>query len=279
MKITFFQTLVAALCIGTASADVLVSWGPAFDILNNRFVSMQNTTTSSPAGTINGSEAGTFLYRSHTTAIITNQVYDNAPASPDYGWATASWTPTTAPSLFSRIEGRDSNAPNGDFLQLSNSSSNSNYAANLLWWDLAESFDATSVPAVSVKAQTSGGTFSLMARQGTQWYIADLTSLNTQIEDINTLNWTAYSPTDGTPVSMFANNSSADNVGALSALTFGSVTLDNITGFGIYHERINTNSDRNMQVLEFTVTAIPEPGTLVLIGITLGSLVVFRRRK
>lgn len=59
-----------------------------------------------------------------------------------------------------------------------------------------------------------------MARQDTQWYIANLTSLNIQIEDINALSWVAYSPTDGTPVSMFANNPSGDTVGALSALTF-----------------------------------------------------------
>ncbi|MCC5842627.1 MAG: PEP-CTERM sorting domain-containing protein [Verrucomicrobia bacterium] len=118
-----------------------------------------------------------------------------------------------------------------------------------------------------------------MARQDTQWYIANLTSLNIQIEDINALSWVAYSPTDGTPVSMFANNPSGDTVGALSALTFGSVTLDNVTGFGIYHERINSTQDRNMQVLEFTVTAIPEPGTLALVGIALGSLLLFRRRR
>lgn len=115
MNIKIFQPLLAAMCLGIASADVLVSWGPAFDILNNRQVSMQNSTTSTPAGTIN-SDAGTFLYRSHMTAIITNQTYDNAPASPDFGWATSSWrTGTSAPSLFSRIEGRDANAPNGDF--------------------------------------------------------------------------------------------------------------------------------------------------------------------
>lgn len=279
MKTKFIQPLIAAMCFGVASAEVLISWGPSSNILTDRFVNMQNLTTTTPTGTINGSGAGTFRYRSHTTSIITNQAYDNAPASPDFGWATASWTPTAAPTILARVEGRNTNAPDGDYLQLSNTSSTSSYAANLLWWDLAESFDATSVPAVSVNAQTSGGTFSLMARQGTQWYIANLTSLNTQVEDINTLNWAAYSPTDGTPVSMFANNSAGDTVGALSALTFGSVTMDNITGFGIYHERINSTNDRDMRVLEFTVTAIPEPGTLALVGIALASLLLFRRRR
>lgn len=78
---------------------------------------MQNTTTSDVTGTINGSvdanddPIGTFNYRSHTTAIITNQTYDVAPASPNFGWAMAAWNAGNAPNLQPRIEGRDANAP------------------------------------------------------------------------------------------------------------------------------------------------------------------------
>ena len=268
---------ISLLLTASVASGQILSWGPSTDILENRFVSIQNSTTSTPAGTINGSvnaeddPAGTFRYRSHLSAIITNQTYDVAPPSPDFGWAMAAWTPTTAPSVFTRIDGR---GEGNDYIQLSNSTSGSTYTANLVWWALAAPEDATA-RAVSTQVQTSGGTFALMVRNGTQWYIGEANQVN--VADLTTLNFVAYNPVDGVPVSLYANNPSGDTVGSLSDLTFDSVTLNNITAMGLYHERIGTNNFRNMQISEFTV--IPEPSTYAtLFGLGALGLFILRRR-
>jgi hypothetical protein len=244
-------------------------------------VNIQNSATSTPAGTINGSvdidgnPAGTFRYRSHTTAIITNQTYDVAPASPDFGWAIAAWNSGNAPNLLPRIEGRDANPPDGDYILLSNTTSSSTYTANLVWWELPQAEDATARP-VSTRAQTSGGTFALLVRNGSQWYIGEAGQIN--VTDLTTLNFVPYNPVDGSPVSLFANNPAGDTVGALGDLVFDSVLLNNVTAMGLYHERINTNASRGMQISEFTV--IPEPSTYAaLFGVlALGLALHFRRR-
>jgi hypothetical protein len=44
-------------------------------------------------------------------------------------------------------------------------------------------------------------------------------------------------------------------------------------------EEVNSNSGSAIYIDNLSVTAIPEPGTLALLGIALGSLLLFRRRK
>lgn len=50
----------------------------------------------------------------------------------------------------------------------------------------------------------------------------------------------------------------------------------NITALGVYHWHTNNSATR---FDDFTIVAIPEPGTLVLFGIAVGSVFLFRRRK
>jgi hypothetical protein len=71
--------------------------------------------------------------------------------------------------------------------------------------------------------------------------------------------------------------------------TFAPVTLDfnvatssigTVQGVGFMADRGSTNGNRVWVTLsEFEVQAIPEPGTLALVGIALGSLLLFRRKK
>lgn len=260
-----------------SSQIAIISWGPSNEILDNRFISLPSFTLSDPAGTING-DAGVFRYRSHTTAVLTVTDYDNAPISPNFGVALAAWRPTGGGiTIGGRIEGRDANTPNGDFIQISNSTSNSTFGANMVWWELAQAEDATA-RTISTQAQVGGGTATaLMARQGTQWYIAN-PAAGLNVADITTIAWVAYNPVDGSPVSMFANNPSGDTVGELSALTFSTITLNNITAMGLYQERIGTNSGRSMGITEFTV--IPEPRVYAaLFGLFALGFVAWRRRR
>lgn len=165
--------------------------------------------------------------------------------------------------------------PDRDYILLSNTTSSSTYTANLVWWELPQPEDATA-RSVSTQAQTSGGTFALLVRNGSQCYIGEAGQIN--VADLTTLNFVPYHPVDASPVSLFANNPSGDTVGALGDLVFDNVLLNNITAMGLYHERINTNQFRSMQISEFTV--IPEPSTYAaLFGVLALGLVLRLRRR
>ncbi|MCC5847502.1 MAG: PEP-CTERM sorting domain-containing protein [Verrucomicrobia bacterium] len=70
-----------------------------------------------------------------------------------------------------------------------------------------------------------------------------------------------------------------------SLSTIGSVAnpdFTKITGIGIWFENEragNATSGLDFRVGEITFAAIPEPSTLILLGISLGSVLLFRRRK
>lgn len=64
------------------------------------------------------------------------------------------------------------------------------------------------------------------------------------------------------------------------AFTTATSDIGLINGVGIAAERNNGTGDRVWSIVSsYEVIAIPEPGTIVLVGIALGSLVMFRRRK
>ena len=104
-----------------------VSWGPSNEILDNRFVNIQNSATSTPAGTINGSvdidgnPAGTFRYRSaHTHGDHhhpTKPTMWHPPARTSAG-PLRHGIRAMLPNLQPRIEGRDANSPEGDYILL-----------------------------------------------------------------------------------------------------------------------------------------------------------------
>ncbi|MCC5789961.1 MAG: S8 family serine peptidase [Opitutales bacterium] len=234
----------------------LVSWGPSTETLLNRWTDIGNNSTSTPTGSINGN-SGTFRYRSHTTAIVTNNSYDNPPESPHFGYAIAQWNSGGAPGMHLRLEGRDSNAPDGDFIQLNNTTGGSNYGAALVWWELDEPHHAGQVP-VAVQTMAEGETFALAVRNGAQWYLGE--AGQTDVGHLGDIQWTAYTPSDGNPQSLFANHSGPDTIGALSALTFEEITFDNITALGLYGERIDTTNGREIKIICFNAAAgTPDP--------------------
>ncbi|MCC5789960.1 MAG: S8 family serine peptidase [Opitutales bacterium] len=230
---------------------LLISWGLSHDILEDSWTNIGNTSTSTPSGNINGT-SGTFRYRSHTTAIVTNTNYDNPPESPDFGYAVAQWNSGGAPGMHLRVEGRDSNAPDGDFIQLNNTTGGSNYGAALVWWELDEPHHAGQVP-VAVQSLAEGGTFALAVRNGSQWYLGE--AGETVVDDLGDIQWTAYNPVDGTPQSLFANHTGSDTVGDLADLTFVNMTFDDITAMGLYSERIDTTQNREIKIRQFSVEA------------------------
>lgn len=73
-----------------------------------------------------------------------------------------------------------------------------------------------------------------------------------------------------------------DNTFAPVTLNFNvaTSTIGTVQGVGFMADRNETNGNRIWVTLgEFEVQAIPEPGTLALVGIALGSLLLFRRRR
>ena len=240
-----------------AGSDTRVSWGPSNDILDDRWMNIGNTATTTPTGTIAGTE-GTFRYRSHTTAVVTNMTYDNPPESPHFGHAISQWNAGNVPNVFLRIEGRTSNAPDGDFIQISNTTSGSDHGATLVWWELPEAHNAAAVP-LEVESLVGGaGAWAIAVRDGDQWYLGQPGQIN--VASLDAIQWTPYTPVDGDPVRLFANVTGTDTVGNLADLEFESRVFGNITAIGLYSERVASNQGRSVRILGFNVRpGVPEP--------------------
>ncbi|MCC5849775.1 MAG: PEP-CTERM sorting domain-containing protein [Verrucomicrobia bacterium] len=87
----------------------------------------------------------------------------------------------------------------------------------------------------------------------------------------------AWSTLDGFDLSNQGTQTFVGNLGTLGSATTLSSNMT-IEGYGFWSES-TAGANQTTRVDDFTVTAIPEPGTLVLLGISLGALALFRRRK
>ncbi|MCC5838843.1 MAG: PKD domain-containing protein [Opitutales bacterium] len=237
-----------------AGADTRVSWGPSTEILDDRWMNIGNTATSTPAGSIAGNE-GTFRYRSHTTAVVTNMTYDNPPESPHFGYAISQWQPGSAPNVFLRIEGRGTD---GDHILFNNSASGSTYGATLAWWELDQPHNAAAIP-LEVEALVSGaGAWAIAVRDGEQWYLGQPGQIN--VPSLDAIQWTPYNPVHGDPLRLFANVTGPDTAAPLALRDFESRVFGNITAIGLYSERVATAQGRSVQIRGFNVRpGVPEP--------------------
>ncbi|MCC5789963.1 MAG: PKD domain-containing protein [Opitutales bacterium] len=238
--------------VAGAGGGTLISWGPGTDI-HDSWTTIGDDSTDEIPGGINGNNGG-FTYRSHTTAIVTNTNYTNPPDSPDFGHASSHWESGGSPNVRYRIEGREEG---GDFIQINNFSSGSNYGANLVWWELDQAHDTSELP-LRVISQTEGGDFALAVLNDGQWYLGEVGQTN--VDSLDDIDWVPYHPVDGNPHTMFANYGGGDTIGSLAGLTFAPETFDAITALGIYNERIDETQGRDMKIREFTVeVATPAP--------------------
>jgi hypothetical protein len=124
---------------------------------------------------------------------------------------------------------------------------------------------------ISDHAATST-TFRFSVQNGTNWYLSEsayTTNGNGTFsqEDLGSIQWGSWDPT-GAPI----------NSAPTSFDTLGS-SLTDVQSFGFYFNLERDTTTPRFRVDSYTVTAIPEPGTLALVGIALGSLLLLRRRK
>jgi hypothetical protein len=146
---------------------------------------------------------------------------------------------------------------------------NTTSGGSLLWSDLDEfSF-----------AANRGGNFAGSTRAainvGGTWYVSPEQTLTTTVDtytiDIQAANWSVLTVNPGTALSIAAT---ADTLAQLNA-------SGDLQGVGVYvtTSTPGSGSGRQWRVDDLEITAIPEPGTLALVGIALGSLLLFRRKK
>jgi hypothetical protein len=106
---------------------------------------------------------------------------------------------------------------------------------------------------------------------GSQWYLSSAQSTSnaagtTTFEDLGSVTWATWDPT-GFPLDA-----------APGSFSVASSSLTDIQAFGMYFSTTRTTQTR-LNISGFEVIAIPEPGTLALVGIALGSVLLFRRKK
>lgn len=115
-------------------------------------------------------------------------------------------------------------------------------------------------------------TFRFAVQNGTDWYLSEAaytTNGNGSFaqEDLSIINWGSWDPT-GAPI----NSAPLD-------FSFSGSTLNDVQSFGFYFNLERENNTPRFRVDSYSVMVIPEPGTLALVGIALGSLLLFRRRR
>lgn len=114
-----------------------------------------------------------------------------------------------------------------------------------------------------------------LVRNGSTYYVSETQFNNSNAAgrlldgaDIAATNWAVYDPSDAFDFNLSLNfNTSSSSLTDLNA--FGVIT---------YKDALESNR-KWLQFRQFEAVAIPEPGTLVLVGIALGSLLLFRRRR
>ena len=266
------KTLLTALLLGAAVpafADVLIS-----DTFPSNFdnFSAQNTLSSAGLAWSSADGVGDVSGRINTsgTGNHTNAVYYSGTGSEITKNFTETFTATilfqTGASLTTDI----AHASSG-FLRSTGSAFNTVAGGYAFWGEMRN--DGTGS---YLRMQQSGGlidsssTFSLSADN---WY-----ALQTSIE------LSADATASFMSVSVF--DVGADGTGPLGS-ALASVSATNVSlpsggfsgnlwaGFGG-----GNNTGSNIAAFDnFSVVAIPEPGTLVLVGVALGSLLLFRRRR
>jgi len=109
----------------------------------------------------------------------------------------------------------------------------------------------------------------LAVLNGSQWYVS---SANSTSNAAGTVNFTNFgSTTWGTW------NPSSFPLDAAPG-TFGTASLTDVQAFGMYFTTTRSSQTR-LNISGFEVIAIPEPGTLALVGIALGTVLLFRRKR
>jgi len=106
------------------------------------------------------------------------------------------------------------------------------------------------------------------------WYLSQTSTAVTgdfEISNFGTTNWGAWSVPSGPTPSPFA---------ALpGSFTTAGEDLTNVQAVGFYFDSSRTGGQAQGSFASFQIIAIPEPGTLALLGIALGSLLLFRRKR
>ena len=123
---------------------------------------------------------------------------------------------------------------------------------------------------LNVTDQSETAEYRFAVLNGTDWYLSSTTATDTgafNIEDFGAINWGAWSMPEGSTFS--ATPSNYDVAGS---------TLTDVQAVGFYFD-VSREGQSRVEFESFQVVAIPEPGTLLLVGIALGSLLLFRRKR
>lgn len=116
----------------------------------------------------------------------------------------------------------------------------------------------------------TGGLRMAIQNNGT-WYLSEsttgLSASTTTYENLGSMDWAAWDP----------NTFPIDT--QPSSFNVSGSTLTDIEAFGFYYNVSREGGAPRLHYQGFEVIAIPEPGTLMLVGIALGSLLLFRRKR
>lgn len=268
------KTLLTTLLLGAALptfADVLIF--DSFDANFNNF-SAQNVVGAASMAWSSDNGVGNVSGRISTTPGSLNHthaVYYSGAGSEISKNFTESFTATILFQTGSSITGDIAHANTG-FLRSTGSAFDTGAGGYAIWGGMRNDGGGTYLRLLNTGGQvgSNSSTFSL---ETNNWY-----ALQTTIE------LSANATASLMSVELF--DVGADGTGALGT-ALASVSATNVSlanggfsgnlwaGFGG-----GNNSGSNILAFDnFTVVAIPEPGTLALVGIALGSLLLFRRRR
>ncbi len=109
----------------------------------------------------------------------------------------------------------------------------------------------------------------LAVLNGTQWYVSSANSTSNAagtvaFDNLASTTWGTWNPSSFPLDAAFG--------------TFGTPSLTDVQAFGMYFTTTRSSQTR-LNISGFEVIAIPEPGTLALVGIAPGSLLLFRRKR
>jgi len=274
-------SLCLAMC-ATASATVVISWGPAGDIVN----SSQNLANAQEG-------VRTISFSSFVTPAVGAGYYpNNAGKTPEFYGAT--YSTQTINSIVSSDQGNNAWRINESGTDQIFSAKNGAASEPTLIVDLYSGYSWTkseflagadtapnvTLNSISATVGDNGSGSSTNYRffvelNGTDWYVSD-TSFgegNNTLSNPASQTWLDYDPeTDFSDVS--------GSVASLSASDF-----DNLTGVGIFTHSASASAGNRFVQTHFTqfevdASFVPEPSTYALItGLVVAGLLVLRRRR